>query len=57
MKDNKLYRKAMKEMQELVERVIEDCYDFANDNDYDKDWVLNQFISEFHKMKKEKETT
>lgn len=43
----------MKEMEELAERVIEDCCEFAEDNDYEKEWVISQFISAFNKLKKD----
>lgn len=36
MEDDKLYRQALEEMKELAERVLEECCEFAEDNDYEK---------------------
>lgn len=40
MEDDKLYRQALEEMKELAERVLEECCEFAEDNDYEKEWDL-----------------
>lgn len=53
MEDDKIYKQALKEMKELAGRVLEECYDFANDNDYDRDWVISHFMEAFNKLKKE----
>ena len=53
MEDDKLYRQALEQMKELAERVLEDCFEFAEDNDYEKEWVISQFISVFNKLKKD----
>ena len=51
MEDNKLYRQALEEMEELAERVLEECCEFADDNDYEKEWVISHFMSAFNKLK------
>ena len=33
MEDDKLYRQALEEMEELAERVLEECCEFADDMD------------------------
>ena len=53
MEDDKLYRQALEEMKELAERVLEECCEFAEDNDYEKEWVISHFISAFNKLKKD----
>ena len=52
MEDDKLYKQALEEMKELAERVLEECCEFAEDNDYEKEWVISHFISAFNKLKK-----
>lgn len=52
MEDDKLYRQALEEMKELAERVLEECCEFAEDNDYEKEWVISHFMSAFNKLKK-----
>ena len=52
MEDDKLYKQALEEMKERAERVLEECCEFAEDNDYEKEWVISHFISAFNKQKK-----
>lgn len=54
MEDDKLYRQALEEMEELAERVLEECCEFADDNDYEKEWVISHFMSAFNKLKIER---
>ncbi|MGC6589106.1 hypothetical protein ACPV3A_29695 [Paenibacillus sp. Dod16] len=44
-----LYIEAMDRIDELVQEVIEFCDKVANDNDYEKDWVLDRFREKFNK--------
>lgn len=53
MSDDKLYRQAIEEMKELAERVLEECCEFADDNYYEKEWVISHFIRAFNKLKKD----
>ena len=51
MEDDKLYRQALEEMEELAERVLKECCEFADDNDYEKEWVISHFMSAFNNLK------
>lgn len=51
MSEEEFYKKAMKEMDDLANNVMEQCIDFANNNDYDKEWVLDRFQERFTKLK------
>lgn len=51
MRENELYKKAMSEMDDLAKDVIEQCVDFADSNDYEKEWVLDRFQEQFSKAK------
>lgn len=51
MEDDELYRQALEEMEELAERVLEECCEFADDNYYEKEWVISHFMSAFNKLK------
>lgn len=46
-----LYSIAVKQMKEFSTNIIDDCIDFANDNDYEIEWVLDKFQEEFSKTK------
>jgi hypothetical protein len=52
MSDDLLYKKAVKQMRQLAEDVLADVEMFADDNNYDKEWVLERFQEEFSKAKK-----
>ena len=52
MKEKEFYDTALKEVTELAIDVIEQCFDFANRNDYDKEWVLDRFQEQFSRAKK-----
>lgn len=49
----KLYDTTLKEVTELAVDTIEQCFDFANRNDYDKEWVLERFQEQFSRAKKD----
>lgn len=53
MGEKELYDTALKEVTELAVDVIEQCFDFANRNDYDKEWVLERFQEQFSRVKKD----
>ena len=53
MVEKELYDTALKEVTELVVDVIEQCLDFANRNDYDKEWVLERFQEQFSLAKRD----
>ncbi|WP_179087293.1 hypothetical protein [Paenibacillus glucanolyticus] len=50
--DDVLYNEAMDRIDELVQEVIEICDKVAEDNDYEKDWVLERFREKFNKAKR-----
>lgn len=51
MGEDELYKKAMSEMDALVNDTIEQCVDFANSNNYEKEWVLDRFQEQFSRAK------
>lgn len=51
--DNKFYKEAVRKTNSLCIDVIQQCEEFANDNDYSVDWVLDKFQEQFSKLKKE----
>ena len=51
--EKELYDTALKEVTKLAVDVIEQCFDFANRNDYDKEWVLERFQEQFSRAKKD----
>lgn len=53
MGEKELYDTALNEVTELAVDVIEQCFDFANRNDYDKEWVLERFQEQFSRAKKD----
>ena len=53
MREKEFYDTALKEVTELAVDVIEQCFDFANRNDYDKEWVLDRFQEQFSRAKKD----
>jgi Leu/Phe-tRNA-protein transferase len=50
--DVKIYEQAMKRIDDLVDEVIQTCYDVADQNHYEKEWVLEQFRDAFNKAKR-----
>lgn len=53
MREKEFYDTALKEVTELAVDVIEQCFDFANRNDYDKEWVLDRFQEQFSRAKQD----
>jgi hypothetical protein len=54
MADNNdiLFKQAMKRIDELVDEVLEICNTVAEENDYEKEWVLDMFKEKFNKVKR-----
>ncbi|MFE3573924.1 hypothetical protein [Lysinibacillus sp. NPDC059133] len=50
--DEKVYKQAMKRMDELVEEVIQTCIDVADENHYERVWVLERFRAKFNSAKR-----
>ena len=53
MREKEFYDTALKEVTELAVDVIEQCFDFANRNDYDKEWVLDRYQEQFSRAKQD----
>lgn len=53
MEDDKLYMQAMEDVKELVNTVIEQCEEFADEYYYEKHWVVDRFREEFNKAVRE----
>lgn len=53
MNEEKFYTNALKEVTELAVDVIEQCADFADRNNYDKEWVLDRFQEQFSRAKRD----
>lgn len=54
MDEELLYKLAMKEMNNLAEDVLDECIEFADSHDYDKEWVIERFQEQFQKVKAKK---
>lgn len=52
--DEKVYKQAMERMDELVEEVIQICIDVADENHYEREWVLERFRAKFNSAKRKK---
>lgn len=52
-KDVDFYNEAIQNVCDLCQAALEDCIDFANQYNYDKEWVLDRFQEQFSKLKKE----
>lgn len=52
MSEDKIYKQAMNCINDLVEEVIQRCDDVADENNYERDWVLEQFKNAFNKAKR-----
>lgn len=50
--DEKVYKEAMSRMDELVEEVIQTCIDVADENHYERAWVLDRFRAKFNTAKR-----
>lgn len=53
MSETEIYDKALKEVTELAVDVVEQCADFADRNNYDKEWVLDRFQEQFSIAKRD----
>lgn len=51
MNEDKFYKEAMDEIKDLANDVMEQCIDFANNKDYDQEWVLDRFQEQFSEVK------
>jgi hypothetical protein len=47
-----LYKQAMKRITELVEEVFQICVEVADENQYEREWVLDRFREQFNKAKR-----
>ncbi|WP_170209293.1 MULTISPECIES: hypothetical protein [Bacillaceae] len=52
--ESTLYKQAIKRIDELVEEVIQTCDEVADENHYERDWVLERFRARFNKAKRTK---
>jgi hypothetical protein len=52
-KEVDFYNKAIQDVYELCQSALEDCINFANQYNYEKEWVLDRFQEQFSKLKKE----
>lgn len=50
--DSKLYKEAMERIDELVEEVVQTCIEVADENHYERVWVLERFRERFNKAKR-----
>ncbi|MGG4106735.1 hypothetical protein AAXB25_22815 [Paenibacillus lautus] len=50
--DDMLYKHAMKRITELVEEVFQICDEVADENQYEREWVLDRFREQFSKAKR-----
>ncbi|MFC5402279.1 hypothetical protein [Cohnella soli] len=50
--EDKLYKQAMKCVAALVDEVIKRCDEVAEENHFERDWVLDKFREQFSKAKR-----
>lgn len=53
MGDSNLYNQALKEVTELAVDTIIQCVEFANRNDYEREWVVDRFQEQFSIAKRD----
>lgn len=53
MGEDDLYKQAVKDIKRLVDDVKEQCEYFAEEYDYEKDWVFSRFKEELNKSIRE----
>jgi hypothetical protein len=53
MGEDDLHKQAMEDIKRLVDNVKEQCEQFADNYDYDKDWVFNRFREQLNKAIRE----
>ena len=51
--EDKLYYEAMEAIRALVDGVLQTCQDVADQNDYEKEWVIDRFREQFNKVNKQ----
>ncbi|WP_192043673.1 hypothetical protein [Paenibacillus rhizovicinus] len=52
VEDDELYKHAMKRIDELVEEVFQICDEVADENHYEREWVLDRFRARFSAAKR-----
>lgn len=52
MNEESLYKEAMQRIDELVKEVLIICNEVADENHYEKEWVLDRFREKFSRAKK-----
>lgn len=50
--ESNIYKQAMERIDDLVEEVVQTCLEVADDNHYERIWVLEQFRERFNKAKR-----
>ena len=50
--DDQLYLQAMAVVDRLVEDVLKTCGEVADENHFEKEWVLDRFREQFNKAKR-----
>ena len=53
--DDRLYKQAVSDVQNLVDYVLRECDEFADRYNYEREWVRNRFREEFNRKKRESE--
>jgi len=53
MDEDDLYKQAMKDIRRLVDDAKEQCEQFAEEYNYEKDWVFSRFREELNKSIRE----
>ena len=51
MEEELFYKLAVQEMNSLAEDAFNECIEFADSHDYDKEWVIERFQEQFQKVK------
>ncbi len=49
--DKEIYDKAINDIKNLCLDILQDCIDFADNNAYDREWVIDRFQEQFSKEK------
>lgn len=49
--DKEIYDKAINDIKNLCYDILQDCVDFADNNAYDREWVIDRFQEQFSKEK------
>lgn len=50
--DNTIYKQAIKRIDALIEEVLQTCEKVADENHYEREWVLDQFRAQFNKARR-----